>query len=86
MLAKLAFFLDLSGMIDKKKTILSSRSKRLFWKIAEVDLWEDVDMGDLEVDHDAEGGHGARDEFAPVHHEVGVDQKHSTHSKAWQYF
>ena len=42
-------------------------------------LGENVDVRDLQVDHDAEGGHGARDELAPVHHEVGVNQEYPAH-------
>ena len=43
-------------------------------------LGEDVDVRDLQVDHNAEGGHGARDELAAVNHEVGVDEKYTAYS------
>ena len=47
----------------------------------QVHLAEDVDVGDLQVDHGAEGDGAARDELGPVHHEVGVDQEHGAHAE-----
>ena len=42
---------------------------------------EDVDVGDLEVDHGAESDGAARDELGAVHHEVRVHQEHGAHAE-----
>lgn len=34
-------------------------------------------MRQLHVGHDAQGGHGARQEFRPINHELRVDQEHT---------
>jgi hypothetical protein len=43
-------------------------------------LGENVDVRDLQVHHDTQCSHGARDELATVHHEVRVDEEDPTDS------
>ena len=38
-------------------------------------------MGDLEVDHGAEGDGAARDELGAAHHEARVHQEHGAHAE-----
>ena len=43
----------------------------------QVDLAEDVDMGELQIDHARESRHGAGEELRTVDHEVGVDKENA---------
>ena len=54
--------------------LLFQKIQFLLCRIAEeVDLAEDVDVRDLQVDHDTERGSRGRQELGAVHHEVRVD-------------